>query len=330
MKYQIRQATPDDIRPAFDLALRVFMEYEAPVYEPGAVVKFKADCIENKEYIEKYITCKHLMFIAADNEEIVGIVNERGNGRISMLFVDGKYHRQGIATALMERMVCELKLEGIEKITLHSSPYGVHFYKHFGFLPTDVEQKIDCFTITPMEYIPNEIWDVLDVNGNKTGRYAERGRKMATGDYHIIVHVWKRNSKGEWLIDKRTPRYGRDHLDGKWETTGGCAIAGDDSLSAALRETKEELGIDLDPMNGTLFNRTARRGDNGHTWFEDAWVFEYNEPIGSIAFDGSEVCDAMWATADKIREMMAAGEFLSERFYLYFDEMAEKWRAKEC
>lgn len=30
-----------------------------------------------------------------------------------------------------------------------------------------------------------------------------------------------------------------------WETTGGSAVAGDDSLTAALRETKEELGIDL-------------------------------------------------------------------------------------
>jgi len=41
----------------------------------------------------------------------------------------------------------------------------------------------------------------------------------------------------------------------------------------------------------------------------------------------------MWATADKIREMMATGneqratgEFLSEWFYPYFDEMMEKWR----
>jgi hypothetical protein len=33
----------------------------------------------------------------------------------------------------------------------------------------------------------------------------------------------------------------------------------------------------------------------------------------------------MWATADKIREMMAAGEFLDEWFYPYFDEMMEKW-----
>ena len=36
-----------------------------------------------------------------------------------------------------------------------------------------------------MTYKPNGIWDVLDEHGNKTGRYTERGRKMATGDYHL-------------------------------------------------------------------------------------------------------------------------------------------------
>lgn len=148
-----RKATADDIRPALDLALQIFIQFELPDYEPGAIEKFKNDCIENKEYINNYASGKHLMFVAVCEMEIIGIINERGNGRISMLFVDGRYHRRGIATKLMERMVCELKLTNINKITVHSSPYGVPFYKHFGFTPTDTAQKNDCFIVTPMEYI---------------------------------------------------------------------------------------------------------------------------------------------------------------------------------
>ena len=144
---------------------------------------------------------------------------------------------------------------------------------------------------------------------------------MAAGEYHIIVHVWKRNVKGEWLIDKRTPRYGNSDFDNKWETTGGCAVAGDDSLTAALRETKEELGIQLNPEKGELFSSTARTWDDGHTAFVDVWVFEYDESIENIVFDGREVCDAVWASADRIKTMMASGEFLD---YPYFDEMVKK------
>ncbi|MCL2885081.1 MAG: GNAT family N-acetyltransferase [Oscillospiraceae bacterium] len=327
MSYTIHPAAPEDIRPALDLALRIFAKYEAPDYPSGAIEQFKADCVENEDYIDNYISGRHLMFVALDNQKIIGIVCERGDGHISMLFVDGAYHRRGIATALMRQMVCELKLRGFDKITVNSSPYGLPFYQYFGFTSTASEQRENSFIFIPMAYIPNEIWDVLDADGNKTGRYAERGRPMASGEYFLIVHVWKRNAKGEWLIDKRSIRE-NDDLSGMWETTGGAALAGEDSLTAALREAKEELDIDLKPQDGTLF-RSYIPEIKGHGAFCAVWVFTYNEPIKSMAFDGSEVCDARWATADKIREMQATGEFLGEQVYPYFDEMIEKWEKKK-
>lgn len=327
-----RKATPDDIRPALDLALKVFLEFEAPEYGPEAVIVFKADSIDNKDYSKAIVEGRKLMFIAFDDERIIGMIGQgsdgnQHNGYISMLYVNGAYHRQGIATALLSNMICELKLRGFDRITLNSSPYGIPFYLHYGFMPTDSEQKRYAFIFTPMEYEPKEIWDVLDEHGNKTGRYAERGRKMATGDYHLVVHVWKHNKNGEWLIDKRTNR--GTSMDGKWETTGGAALAGDDSLTAALRETKEELGIELDPQKGTLIHKITRHGNDGHTWFQEAWVFEWDGSIENVRFQESETCDAMWATADKIHEMMDSGEFLSKWFYPYFDDMVEKWRGVE-
>ena len=263
------------------------------------------------------------MYVALDGDKIVG----RGSGYVSMLFVDGSYHRRGIATALMGTMVCELKLRGFNKITVNSSPYGLPFYRHFGFAPTGPGQKKDGFIFTPMEYTPGEIWDVLDENGNKTGRYMERGRKTAAGAYNLVVHVWKHNGKGEWLIDRRAER-GKSNLDGKWETTGGAALAGEDSLSAALREVKEELGIELDPAKGTLFHRGVVHRDDGSACFRDAWVFEWSGGIEEIHLQEGETCDAMWASTDKIREMMATGEFLSKWYYPYFEEMTAKWGAE--
>jgi 8-oxo-dGTP diphosphatase len=321
-----RKAAADDVRPALDLVLNMFVKFQMPDYEPQALEYFKAARTENENYIGDYEAGKNMMFIALDGEKIVGMINEHGNNRhISEMAVDGAYHRRGIATELMNRMVCTLKLQGVDKISLTASPYGLPFYLNYGFKPIDIVQRPKTgFVFTPMEYTPNEIWDVLDEYGNKTGRYAERGRKMAAGDYHLVVHVWKHNSKGEWLIDKRTIR--GTSMDGKWETTGGAAIAGDDSLTAALREAKEELGLDLGPKKGLLFRRTAQHGNDGHSWLQDAWVFEHDCSIEAVRFQESETCDAMWATTDKIREMMAAGEFLSEWFYPYFEEMAERWR----
>lgn len=173
-----RKATADDICPAFDLALRVFMVFEAPSYTSEAVELLRADFAHKKTRPDIWITGGRLMFVALDCDTVVGMADARDNGHIQSFYVESAYHRRGIGTELMSRMVCELKLRGFDKITLDSSSYGLPFYLHFGFSPTDIEQKKDGFILTPMVYEPNEIWDVYDSNRSKTGRYAERGRKL--------------------------------------------------------------------------------------------------------------------------------------------------------
>jgi predicted N-acetyltransferase YhbS len=100
------------------------------------------------------------MLGAFDGERIIGLISERGNGRISMVFVDKAYHRQGVAASIMEKMVAALKLQGFDTIILDSSPYGVPFYHHFGFIDTDTEQRKSGFIFTPMMYTPKELWDI--------------------------------------------------------------------------------------------------------------------------------------------------------------------------
>lgn len=69
-----------------------------------------------------------------------------------------------------------------------------------------------------------EIWDILDANGNHTGRNIERGKPLTAGEYHLLVHILIQDEQGRFLIRKRT-----DHLPllpGVWALTGGFAIKG--------------------------------------------------------------------------------------------------------
>ena len=167
-----------------------------------------------------------------------------------------------------------------------------------------------------------EVWDVLDKDGNKTGRFHERGKPMTPEDHHLIIHVWIMNTKKEFLISKRTPNKLYPNM---WECTGGSAVAGDDSLTTALKEVREELGVALNAESGRLYKRCVYEYENGGSDFLDAWLFHQDVSLSNITFQPDETCDAMWAGADKIREMMKTGEFLSEKFYPYFDEMVEMW-----
>ena len=158
MNFQIRQATAEDIRPALDLALRVFMEDDSQDYGPEHTQRMRISIEERIANLDIYLPGNRLIFVALDdNKKVIGIIETYGNNRISLMFVDSEYRRQGIATELMRRMVHELKIRGFDKIVLNSSPNGLLFYRHFGFTIIETEKNINTPWKTPMSYPLNDI-----------------------------------------------------------------------------------------------------------------------------------------------------------------------------
>lgn len=168
-----------------------------------------------------------------------------------------------------------------------------------------------------------ELWDILDIDRNKTKRLHEQGKEMKKGDYHLVVHIWIINSEGKILITQRTPN--KDYPL-HWETTGGYAIKGDTSIMAALREVKEEMGLKLDVKRGFLLSSTTIWPDH-----LDAWVFYQDFDINDIKFQEGETCDAKWATIDKIKSIVKQNNFVPLWAYVKkVFELAEKERRKKC
>ena len=158
-----------------------------------------------------------------------------------------------------------------------------------------------------------ELWDVYDVNRNLTGRFHHRGDPLQPGDYHMVVHVWLRNSKGQFLITKRSPNKGFPNM---WECTGGSALAGDDSLSAAMREVKEETGLTLLAENGSVILSGI-----GSDYFYDIWLFEQDFDLADVVLLEGETCDAKYATGEEILQMQKEGLFVP---YEYLQEFFQK------
>ena len=73
----------------------------------------------------------------------------------------------------------------------------------------------------------DELWDVYDAAGRKTGALHRRGDPLAPGEKHLCVHVWIQNAAGDCLITRRAE--GKS-MPGLWECTGGCALAGEDGV----------------------------------------------------------------------------------------------------
>ena len=150
----------------------------------------------------------------------------------------------------------------------------------------------------------DEFWDVLDENRQPVGRLHRRGDPLAPGEFHLVVQVWIQNRRGEFLLTRRTANKGNSHL---WETVGGSAVAGDDSLSAAIREVHEETGIQLSPSEGTLLKTRRNKND-----FCDVWRFRHEFELSQIIFQPGETCAAMIADRAKLQALRNSGRLVSD------------------
>lgn len=158
---------------------------------------------------------------------------------------------------------------------------------------------------------PNELWDIYDENRQLTNRKHRRGDFLKKGEYHLVVHVWLQNHKGEYLLTKRTPNKGYPNM---WECTGGSALAGETSLSAAIREVKEETGLNVAPQKGRRV-LSLKQED----CFTDVWLFQQDFNIQDVVFQPNETCGAMFASKEDILNMKENGilvpiSYLSELF----------------
>lgn len=153
--FEIRKIIPSEVNEALELAFEVFMQFEAPDYKPEGVETFKRDIVENPEFIANCEKGICPIYAAFDEGKIISIIGMRANKtHINLVFTKKEYHRRGIATAVFNYLLKDLLKENpsLKEITLNSSPYGLGFYKHIGFISLSGELETDGIRYTPMKY----------------------------------------------------------------------------------------------------------------------------------------------------------------------------------
>lgn len=143
-----------------------------------------------------------------------------------------------------------------------------------------------------------EIWDLYTKYREITGKAQIRGEKIPEGFYHLVVHVWIRNRKGEYLISQRSAN--RPTFPLMWECTGGSVIQGESSVEGALREVKEEVGLELEQEAGKLLFTKIRGRD--YNDIMDVWLFDYDCELHLEDATTDEVAACIWMTVSEIRK----------------------------
>ena len=153
MCLSVRPAYREEWDDAMALAWRTFIKFEAQDYTEEGIQSFK-DFITDSVLHRMFVMGAYQLFCAYDGSKLIGMISLRNETHISLLFVDEKYHKQGVGRMLM-KYLCEyvLKEEGHNKLTVNAAPYAIGFYHKLGFYDTGDVETSEGITYTPMELI---------------------------------------------------------------------------------------------------------------------------------------------------------------------------------
>ncbi len=162
-----------------------------------------------------------------------------------------------------------------------------------------------------------EKWDILNADGIPIGKTTLRGYcNLRPGEYHLVVHIWIVSSRGEFLIQRRSDN--KKLMPGEWAATGGAAISGEDSYTAANRELYEELGIPSNKQTLKKLARIKRRNS-----LLDIWFINTDIAREDLRLQYNEVAEAKWVSREEFKDMIKNGNFHNYGKD-YFDTVFEK------
>lgn len=163
-----------------------------------------------------------------------------------------------------------------------------------------------------------ELWDLYTKDRKIVGSDHVRGEPIPERYYHLVVHVWIKNSDGKYLVSQRSANRLQNPM--KYECAGGSVVKGENSLEGAMREVKEEVGIELSPNCGKLLFTKVRRQFND---ILDVWLFSYDGAVNLLNATTDEVAKVSWMTREEIQKLFDEKQFV-ETLHYFFDEVDGK------
>ena len=161
-----------------------------------------------------------------------------------------------------------------------------------------------------------EVWDAYTVDGSRTGKLLVRGDPIPQGLYHLVCEVLVRHRDGSYLCMKRDRT--KEGFPSWWEATaGGSALAGEDKRQCAVRELKEETGLDAGTFEQIGFRLYENR-------FFHSFLCVVDCPKDSVRLQMGETEDYRWVDEETFISFVNSEEMIpvqKQRYQTYFERI---------
>lgn len=118
------------------------------------------------------------------------------------------------------------------------------------FFSLKLEYKGDRLVKAELDGRALELFETLHEDGTPTGHIKERSLVHRDGDWHGTVHTWivRRRMDGGWQLLFQRRSHEKESFPRKYDiSSAGHREAGEEALSSAVRELREELGLVVEP-----------------------------------------------------------------------------------
>lgn len=157
-----------------------------------------------------------------------------------------------------------------------------------------------------------EILDIFTRDGRHIGtKTREECHQNNPGYYHKPVWIWVINNSGEILVQKRSAK--KKSFQGYWDIpSAGHVDAGESIIKGAIRETKEELGLDTDAEDYQFVGEYI----SDTTWeLGQVYILKIDKKAEDMSLQEEEVEEVKWLSFDRFKELL-----YSDLFIPYDDE----------
>lgn len=158
----------------------------------------------------------------------------------------------------------------------------------------------------------DEYIDIVDNQGNPTGKRTLKSIIHQKGYYHHTAHVWFYTKNGDVLLSQRSAKKTICPL--IWDVSvAGHIDAGETPIQAAIRETKEEIGIIISENSLEFIGvfESFKSYGNGiiDNEFNNTFIAKINEPISKFSIQEEEVEAVKFITLNDFKNLIDnAGE----------------------